>query len=252
MGVKFTFFGAMCVLVERSDGKKLLFDPYLTGNPQCPVVPEYFKDIDYLFVTHNAGDHFGDADVIMELAGKAVLISGKDVNRRIQKRVKLPRERWFGTIYGDRRQLDDITVSYTVNAIHRSKEKIGENDEASHPAFGFIVQIEPGVTYYHVGDTCLFSDMKMYRELYKPNVMTIGISKFKEPYPPAEMPAREAAFATSWIGPDVVIPTHYPEGSTAPEDFRMHLKTLAPHVTVKGEIGKPFIYLPFKIEDAGL
>ena len=60
--------------------------------------------------------------------------------------------------------------------------------EASHPAFGFIVEVEPGVTYYHVGDTCLFSDMRMYRELYHPNVMTVGISRFKEPYPPCEMP----------------------------------------------------------------
>ena len=37
MPVKFTFFGAMCVLVERSDGKKLLFDPYISGNPQTTV-----------------------------------------------------------------------------------------------------------------------------------------------------------------------------------------------------------------------
>ena len=77
-GTKFTFFGAMCVLVERSDGKKFLFDPYITENPQTDAPLEQFLDIDYLFVTHNAGDHFGDADVIMENAPKAVLFSGKD------------------------------------------------------------------------------------------------------------------------------------------------------------------------------
>ena len=106
-GTKFTFFGAMCVLVERSDGKKFLFDPYITENPQTDAPLEQFLDIDYLFVTHNAGDHFGDADVIMENAPKAVLFSGKDVNRHVQKRVPLPRERWFGTIYGDSRKLDE-------------------------------------------------------------------------------------------------------------------------------------------------
>ena len=119
MPVKFTFFGAMCVLVERSDGKKLLFDPYISGNPQTTVPLETFYDIDYLFVTHNAGDHFGDADVIMQNAPKAVLISGKDVNRHVQKLGKLPRERWYGTIYGDCRALDDQTVFHTVQAIHR-------------------------------------------------------------------------------------------------------------------------------------
>ena len=76
---------------------------------------------------------------------------------------------------------------HTVQAIHRSKETTN-GAEASHPAFGFIVEIEPGVTYYHVGDTCLFSDMRMYRELYHPHVMTVGISSFKAPYPPCEMP----------------------------------------------------------------
>lgn len=132
MPVKFTFFGAMCVLVERSDGKKLLFDPYISGNPQTTVPLETFYDIDYLFVTHNAGDHFGDADVIMQNAPKAVLISGKDVNRHVQKLGKLPRERWYGTIYGDRRALDDQTVFHTVQAIHRSKEST-DGVEASHP-----------------------------------------------------------------------------------------------------------------------
>lgn len=136
-GTKFTFFGAMCVLVERSDGKKFLFDPYITENPQTDAPLEQFLDIDYLFVTHNAGDHFGDADVIMENASKAVLFSGKDVNRHVQKRVPLPRERWFGTIYGDSRKLDEITTVHTVNAIHRSKEN-NSGTEVSHPAFGFI------------------------------------------------------------------------------------------------------------------
>lgn len=248
MAVKFTFYGAMCVLVERSDGKKILFDPYLTKNPQNHTALENFYDIDYLLVTHNAGDHFGDADVIMQNSN-AVLLSGKDVNRRIQKLVKLPRERWYGTIYGDCRKLDDVTTVHVVNAIHRSKEAVGDIGEASHPAFGFIVEIEPGVTYYHVGDTCLFGDMRMYRELYHPNVMAIGISKFKEPYPPCEMPPREAAYAVSYVGPDVVIPTHYPVGSSAPQEFEMHMKTVAPNVLIKPEIEQPFLYHPFCVED---
>ena len=44
-GTKFTFFGAMCVLVERSDGKKFLFDPYITENPQTDAPLEQFLDI---------------------------------------------------------------------------------------------------------------------------------------------------------------------------------------------------------------
>ena len=154
-----TIYGAMCVLVERSDGKKILFDPYITKNLQNHTALESFYDIDYLLVTHNAGDHFGDADVMMQNSN-AVLLSGKDVNCRVQKLIKLPRERWHGTIYGDCRKLDDVTTVHVVNAIHHSKEALDDLGEASHPAFGFIVGIEPGVTYYHVGDTCLFGDIR--------------------------------------------------------------------------------------------
>ena len=181
--------------------------------------------------------------MIMENAPKAVLFSGKDVNRHVQKRVPLPRERWFGTIYGDSRKLDEITTVHTVNAIHRSKEN-NSGTEVSHPAFGFILEVEPGVVYYHVGDTCLFGDMRLYRELYHPTVMTVGISSFKAPYPPCEMPAREAAYAVSYVGPDVVIPTHYPESSHVPEEFRKHMETLAPQVKIQGKIGKTFLYIP--------
>lgn len=94
------------------------------------------------------------------------------------------------------------------------------------------------------GDTCLFGDMRLYRELYHPTVMTVGISSFKAPYPPCEMPAREAAYAVSYVGPDVVIPTHYPESSHVPEEFRKHMETLAPQVKIQGKIGKTFLYIP--------
>ena len=61
---------------------------------------------------------------------------------------------------------------------------------------------------------------------------------------------REAAYAVSYVGPDVVIPTHYPTGSTAPAEFRAHMKTLAPQVIIKEDMEKPFYFIPARIEDA--
>lgn len=246
MGVKFTYYGGMCVLVERSDGKKLLFDPYISKNPQTEVPVSRFYDVDYVFVTHNANDHYGDVEELMTNS-RATLISGSDVVRRIGEVFEVPRERRIGTMYGDEREIDGVTKLHTVTAIHHSKTtKNGVT--ASAPAFGFIVDVEPGITYYHAGDTCLFSDMKLYRELYHPHVMAVGIWKFKEPYPPCDMAPREAAYAVSYAGPEVVIPTHYPKGSSAPSVFERHLETLAPHVAVKSEIEKTFVCTPFRVE----
>ena len=52
----------------------------------------------------------------------------------------------------------------------------------------------------------------------------------------------------SYVGPDVVIPTHYPIGSTAPQEFLKHLDTLDTHVLVKADIEKTFTYTPFRVE----
>ena len=51
------------------------------------------------------------------------------------------------------------------------------------------------------------------------------------------------------MGPDVVIPTHYPTGSSALEEFRGHMETLAPRVIIKEEMEKPFYFLPARVED---
>ena len=40
----------------------------------------------------------------------------------------------------------------------------------------------------------------------------------------------EAAMATIWVGPDVVMPMHYPPGSDAPSKFYEALKVIAPNV----------------------
>ena len=45
MATKFTYFGGMCILVERSDGYKILFDPYLSANPATKTTPDEVKDI---------------------------------------------------------------------------------------------------------------------------------------------------------------------------------------------------------------
>ena len=42
----------------------------------------------------------------------------------------------------------------------------------------------------------------------------------------------DAAIASHWIGPDVVIPMHYYPESKNPEEFRKYAETLAPGTQV--------------------
>ena len=82
----------------------------------------------------------------------------------------------------------------------------------------FVIYADPGVRFYHYGDTALFSDMKLQAELYRPTVGCVGIANPEEilhryPMPgrmvTAEMSPREGAMAAQWLGLETVFPCHY-------------------------------------------
>lgn len=245
MAVKFTYYGGMCVLAERSDGYKVLFDPYISANPATQTPPSALYDIDLLVVTHNAFDHFGDTIELMKNS-KALLMAGGEVVRRVRDEIPdLPEDRTKLTIYGDEQHIDGVVVR-VVPAWHASNCVVN-GITVANPPFGYVVDLEDGVSYYHAGDTSLYTDMKMIREMYKPNIMAVGISCIEKTYP-CEMNPREAAFATQWVGPDVVIPTHYAPGSESLAEYLNCVRVTSPKTIVKTDVDQPWVYTAFKVE----
>ena len=56
-----------------------------------------------------------------------------------------------------------------THAFHSSSlNDNGVRIQAGEPG-GYIIRLPGGVTLYHAGDTALFGDMKLIRELYKPH-----------------------------------------------------------------------------------
>lgn len=246
MSTKFTYFGGMAVLVERSDGYKILCDPYISKNPATDVDVKELYDVDLVLVTHAAFDHYGDtADIIKN--SNAILMAGADVIRLVNQELDepLPAERVKSTIYGDEQSFGTTKV-HTAVTFHTSNTVQNGVSTVFFP-FGFVVEVEPGVAYYHAGDTCLFSDMKLIHELYKPNVMAVGISRI-EPQFPCEMAPREAAHATAMIGADVVIPTHYAPGSEDLELYLRYADAIAPNTQVFAGANRSFLYTPFRVD----
>ena len=251
---KFTYYGGMCILVERSDGFKMLFDPYIKKNKQTDAQLSDFFDVDLIFVPHHAGDHYGDVVEILDNS-KAHLVAPSDCIYYVKKEVQKPLEeakkdpengRLCASAYGDERVFG-VTKTHTVNAVHLSKGSVNGVPVYGLPS-GFVVEIENGVTYYHPGDTALHYDIKLVHELFKPNIMCVGISNIK-PLASREMGPREAAISCSWVGADVVIPTHYFEGSGAMEEFERHMESIYPQAQIKKDIGKPFYMIPAHTED---
>jgi L-ascorbate metabolism protein UlaG (beta-lactamase superfamily) len=91
----------------------------------------------------------------------------------------------------------------TVNAQHSSSvTEDGQVIYMGEPV-GCKIRFENGFTVYHAGDTAVMSDMKVFGDIYKPNLAILPIeSNFT-------MVPVEAAYACKLLRPQHVIPMHY-------------------------------------------
>ena len=105
-----------------------------------------------------------------------------------------------------------------VECHHWSQIRMPDGTFASGVPMAFVIEADPGVRFYHYGDTAIFSDMKLQAELYRPTIGAIGIANPQEilhrnPMPgrmtTGEMSPREGALAAEWLGLDTVLPCHY-------------------------------------------
>lgn len=247
-GIKVTFLGGMTVLLEDEVGYKVLIDPYFNKNPHQIAKASDFYDVDLIAVTHNANDHYGDTTELM-IHSHASLVAANDVIFRVKQECagSVDEQRLYSTIYGDDKQFPGVCIR-AVLAQHVSKTEFGGGIRSFAPPLGFVVQFADGVTYYHGGDTSIYGDMKILRELYHPDIACLSIDRWKPRFGRV-LPPREAAMAASWLGVDVVIPGHYPPDSQALEEFSQMMRAFAPDTVLKWEMNRPFRYVPYAVLD---
>ena len=81
-----------------------------------------------------------------------------------------------------------------------------QDDRGTHyvgVAAGYVLTIAGGPVLYHAGDTAVFSDMQLIRELYKPQVAMLPIGGH------FTMGPKEAALAVRFLAPQTVLPLHF-------------------------------------------
>ena len=88
-------------------------------------------------------------------------------------------------------------------AVHSSS--VVENDTTVYlgVATGFVVGMENGQSFYFAGDTALFGDMPLIREMYQPDIAFLPIGDHYTMGPEA------AARACALLGVRQVVPMHY-------------------------------------------
>ncbi len=180
--MKITYLGHSGFILDS--GKKIVIDPFITGNPKAGIELSTIKEADIVLVTHSHPDHLGDAYAIVKKTG-ATLVSTHDV--AVSGEVT-----GEGMNFGGTMNIKGIPITM-VKADHA----VGLSDSA-----GFV-WTQGDKVIYHMGDTSLFSDMKLIADIYKPEILFVPIG---DRY---TMNPNEAAIATSWIKPRIVIPMHY-------------------------------------------
>ncbi|SFS56029.1 MBL fold metallo-hydrolase [Paenibacillus sp. BC26] len=195
--------------------KRILIDPFLSGSPHAPISHEELETPDVILVTHAAYDHLGDTAAIALRTG-APVVCGGDV-RAVLFEAGLPPEQVQATVWGIVVEVNGVIVR-PVESHHWSQTRLKDGQYVSGVPMGFIVEPEPGIRIYHCGDTAIFGDMKLIRDLYAPTIGLMGCNNSQALLARAvqagklltgEMSPKEAAIASEFLGLDYAIASHY-------------------------------------------
>ncbi len=197
-GTTVTWLGHATVHIQTAGGTSILIDPWIDGNPAFPKNYEMPQKIDLLLITHGHSDHFNDAMPIAK-EYKPKILGMFELTSWMEQHGA---ENTNGMNYGGSVQFKDVTISM-VEAKHSSSiQDEGKLIYAGNPA-GFMIAVENGPTLYHAGDTSLFSDMRLFRELYAPD---FGMLPIGDNY---TMGPKHAAQAAKFLGLKQVLPIHH-------------------------------------------
>lgn len=151
--MKTTYYGQSTIMIE-TEGKKLLFDPFISPNPAASHIDIHALKPDYILVSHGHGDHVADLIAIQKSSGAKVIciaeIAGWLGNQGIEA---------HGMNIGGGFNFDFGRVKM-VNAVHSST--LPDGSAGGNPA-GFVIYSE-GKKIYYAGDTALTYDMKLLED----------------------------------------------------------------------------------------
>lgn len=188
--------------VTTPENKVIIVDPWLTGNSFMPQHLKKFDDTDLFLITHGHDDHF-DLEVLdIAKKGRTKIIANSIVRWYLIEN-DCPLTAIEPMNLGGSISLLDCKITM-VMGFHTSHINLTETQARfSHNIVGFIVQLSDDVRIYFAGDTCVFGDMKLIGEMYKP---TIAVLPIGDRY---TMGPLEASYAIRLLNVKEVIPFHY-------------------------------------------
>ncbi len=198
MALSITWLGHATFLLQSPGGRKIVFDPWITGNPKSPESAKKIGALDLILITHGHGDHTTDAVPLARSSG-AQVVAPYELSV------------WLGS--KGLKQVTGMNPGGTLNALGLSitmvpavhSSSIEEDGKIIYlgVATGYVVKFEDGLTIYFAGDTSVFGDMQLIGEMYKPSIAFLPIGDH------FTMGPAQAAKACELLGVKQVVPMHY-------------------------------------------
>ncbi len=190
--MKLTYYGQSCIGVEFGDAR-LLFDPFISGNPLAKHVDIAKVPATHVLLTHGHGDHVADAEAILKRTGARLISNFEICNWYGAKGIK----DGIGLNIGGQEDLGSFRVKSTV-AQHSST--LPDGTPGGNPG-GFVIFTAEG-NFHHAGDTALMLDM----QLLKRHQLRFACLPIGDHF---TMGMDDAAEAAQYMGVKTVVGMHY-------------------------------------------
>ncbi|PDW01632.1 metal-dependent hydrolase [Candidatus Viridilinea mediisalina] len=200
--VTITWLGHGTFHMTTPEGKGILIDPWIEGNPSCPdaLKAQACDQLAAIFVTHAHFDHVGDLVEIAQQTGAPVFCQ-YDLVPYFENQ-NITGEQLVGFNKGGTVSVADLRATMT-NAVHSSTTFEEGSIIGLGTAAGFVFRFSNDFTIYFTGDTCVTMDMQIIADLYKPDLTILPIGDH------FTMDPRQAGYAMKLIRSPYVIPCHF-------------------------------------------
>ncbi len=228
--LQITWLGHSTFNLQLESGEVLVLDPWVEGNPSYPH--GYTIDrVDGILISHGHFDHIHDAIPLAKKFKPKVVAIFETAKWLESKGV----ENTSGMNKGGSQMVGPVKATM-VHAIHSCGILDGDQIIYGGEASGYVLRLPDHRCVYFAGDTNVFTDMELIRELYRPELAFLPIGDLYT------MSPHEASMAAKLLNVKKIIPMHFgtfPALTGTPEQLTELLKQSMPDTEVwKLEPGK--------------